>query len=58
MAVERAILLELQQIKNDSIKFRSGELKNFHKEVKNQLNSIEYTTQITLSDSINKINGK
>jgi len=57
MAVERAILLELQQIKNDSVKFRSGELKNFHKEVKNQLNSIEYTTQITLSDSINKING-
>lgn len=57
MAVERAILIELQQIKNDSIKFRSGELKNFHKEVKNQLNSIEYTTQITLSDSINKING-
>lgn len=57
MAVERAILIELQQIKNDSIKFRSGELKNFHKEVKNQLNSIEYTTQITISDSINKING-
>lgn len=57
MAVERAILIELQQIKNDSVKFRSGELKNFHKEVKNQLNSIEYTTQITLSDSINKING-